>query len=144
MLWWMWLLLGLGLLVVEIIVPGGFFMVFFALGAFVVAGLAAAGMGGPVLAQGLTFVVVSLASLALFRKKLIERFKPAEHLERSLADVVGGVATASVDMAAGAVGKAEFRGTTWNVRNGGNGAITKGQRCTVEKVEGLMLWIRGE
>jgi membrane protein implicated in regulation of membrane protease activity len=144
MLWWMWLLLGLGLLVVEIIVPGGFFMVFFGLGAFVVAGLASAGFGGSVLAQGLTFVVVSLASLALFRKKLIERFKPAEHLERSLADVVGGVATASGDMAAGAIGKAEFRGTTWNVRNGGHAPIAKGQRCTVEKVEGLMLWIRGE
>ncbi|MBI4678677.1 MAG: NfeD family protein [Elusimicrobia bacterium] len=142
--WWMWLILGLGLLAGELVTPGGFFVIFFAMSALVVALLVGLGAGGPVWAQGLVFVALSVVSLLLFRKRLLARFRPSDDLGKSLADVVGGVATAQDDIAPGAVGKAEYRGTPWAVRNCGDKPIAKDQRCRVQKVEGLMLFIMPE
>lgn len=144
MTWWMWLFLGLGLLAGELVTPGGFFVIFFAFSALVVALLTRVGAGGPVWVQGLVFVVLAVLSLALFRKRLLQRFRPSDDLSKTLGDVVGGVATAQDDIAPGAVGKAEYRGTPWNVRNSGAKLITKGLRCRVQKVEGLMLFIEPE
>ena len=42
------------------------------------------------------------------------------------------------------LGKAELRGTSWSARNRGAAALARGQRCVVEKVDGLMLWVRPE
>jgi membrane protein implicated in regulation of membrane protease activity len=54
------------------------------------------------------------------------------------------VATASQDLAPGAIGKAELRGTPWTVRNVGEQPLRAGQRCRVTGKEGLMLFLRGE
>ncbi len=58
--------------------------------------------------------------------------------------LVGEVATLTDDLAAGAVGKAELRGTTWTVLNRGEGPLARGQRCRVVAVDGLTLQVRGE
>ena len=42
----------------------------------------------------------------------------------------------------GGVGKAELRGTTWTARTEAASPLAKGQRCRVERVEGLTLWLR--
>jgi inner membrane protein len=42
------------------------------------------------------------------------------------------------------VGKAEMRGTAWNTRNIGDQPLARGQRCRVERVEGLMIFVRAE
>jgi inner membrane protein len=42
------------------------------------------------------------------------------------------------------VGKAEMRGTSWNTRNIGDQPLARGQRCRVERVEGLMIFVRAE
>jgi len=39
-------------------------------------------------------------------------------------------------------GKAELRGTAWNARNVGDTPIAESQRCRVERVDGLTLWVR--
>ena len=44
--WWMWVLVGIGLLVVEMATPGGLFALFFGVGALVVAALSLVGVGG--------------------------------------------------------------------------------------------------
>lgn len=141
MTWWMWLIVGLGLFAGELVTPGGFFVIFFAVSALVVMALSLLGVAGPIWAQGLTFVTLAVVLLALFRKRLLERFRPNDELGRSLADVVGGVAEPREDIPPGGVGKAEYRGTPWSVRNVGDKPILKGQRCRVQKVEGLMLFV---
>jgi membrane protein implicated in regulation of membrane protease activity len=40
-------------------------------------------------------------------------------------------------------GKVEMRGTSWTARSAG-GTFAVGQRCRVERVDGLTLWIRPE
>ena len=142
--WWMWALAGLILLGAELMTPGGFFMLFFGLAALAEALLVGLGAGGPLWAQIACFSVLSVISLLGFRKKLMDRFKPPAGMELGMADVVGGIVLAQGDIAPGAVGKAEFRGTIWQVRNSGAAAIAKDIRCRIGKVEGLMLHISPE
>jgi len=42
------------------------------------------------------------------------------------------------------VGKAELRGSSWSARSATGAALHKGQRCRVDRVEGLTLWLRPE
>jgi membrane protein implicated in regulation of membrane protease activity len=46
------------------------------------------------------------------------------------------------DLQPAGIGKAEMRGSTWNARNVGETVLRRGQRATVEHVEGLVLYVR--
>jgi membrane protein implicated in regulation of membrane protease activity len=140
--WWIWVLGGLVLLLAEILTPGGFFVVFFGAGAILVGALKAVGWAGPAWAEWLAFTVLSVAALVLFREPLMRRFrleqgKPVDRLE-------GETALVTEDVAPGGVGKAEMRGASWTARSSGAVALARGQRCRVERVEGLTLWLRAE
>jgi inner membrane protein len=140
--WWIWVLGGLVLLLGEVLTPGGFFVVFFGAGAILVGALKLLGWGGPAWAEWLVFTVLSVASLALFRDPLMRRFnlksgRPVDRLE-------GERALVTEDVAPGGVGKAEMRGTSWTARSVSREALARGQRCRVERVEGLTLWLKAE
>ena len=142
MAWWIWVLGGLGLLVAEITLPGGFFSIFFGLGAILVGAAKALGWDGPAWAEWLVFSVLSVAGLLLFRKPLMRQFalndtKPVDRIEGESAVVLE-------DVAPGGVGKAELRGSAWSARTQDALPLARGQRCRVERVEGLTLWLRAE
>jgi membrane protein implicated in regulation of membrane protease activity len=141
MLWWTWLLLGLGLLLLEVVTPGGFFFLFFGVSALVVGTLAGAGMTSEV-AQLVVFGVVTTGSLLLFRSPLQQRFQRKP--EPQVDSIPGEVATLTEDLPPHGTGKAELRGTTWNVENATASPMSKGQRSRVERVEGLTLFVRPE
>jgi hypothetical protein len=142
MAWWIWVLGGLVLLVAEVTTPGGFFAIFFGAGAILVGALKALGWDGPAWAEWLVFTVLSVVSVALFRRPLMRRFnlsssKPVDRME-------GERALVTEDVAPGGVGKAEMRGASWTARTAGDAILEKGRRCRVERVEGLTLWLRAE
>ena len=143
MYWWLWLVLGLVLLALEAITPGGFYVLFFGVGALVVGTAAGLGIGGPVWAQWLLFSVISVALLVLFRPYLLrvtrsqERPDPIDTLE-------GEIATPLEDISPGAVGRAELRGTTWTALNQDSRMLGRGERCRVARVDGLTLSLRAE
>ena len=56
----------------------------------------------------------------------------------------GETALVTEDVAPGGVGKAEMRGTSWTARTSAATLLARGQRCRVERVEGLTLWLRPE
>jgi membrane protein implicated in regulation of membrane protease activity len=141
--WWVWVLIGLALLGVEVFTPGGFFVLFFGVGALAVGILVGLGAGGPPWAQWLIFSVVSVVSLLLFRNRLLTWFGHGEP-GRRLDTLEDEVATPLEDLAPGAVGKAELRGTSWTARNADERPLARGQRCRVSRVEGLTLHLRGE
>jgi membrane protein implicated in regulation of membrane protease activity len=141
MSWWMWILLGLVLLVGEILTPGGFYIIFFGFGAICVGLLSLLGIQLGLAAEGLIFAIVSVTACALFRKPLLERFRRLTP-EITVDTLIGETAIAKVDLPAGATGKVELRGTSWNARNAAEVPINKDQRCLVESVEGLTLLIR--
>jgi membrane protein implicated in regulation of membrane protease activity len=144
MAWSVWLLLGAALVLVELMTPGGFYFIFFASAALIVGLLVASGLVGPAWSQGLLFSLLSIASLLLFRKRLLEMFRPSESLTEGMADVVGGVVVLLEDLAPDALGKAEFRGTRWAARNAAQETLKSGQRCRIERIEGLTLFVKAE
>lgn len=139
MTWWIWVLLGFVLLAIEL-ASTTMHIGFFAAGAFLVAILVGSGWQGPLWAQLLVFTLFSLVALVFIRPIVMKKLRLNE--TRVVDSLVGEQAIALDDIGAQSIGKAEMRGSSWNARNIGADSITKGQRCTVEQVEGLLLHIR--
>ena len=138
MAWWMWALVGFGLFACEMLTPGGFYFIFFGVGACVTSALVSAGLVGPEWAQWLVFTVVSLVCLIPLRGRLV-RWAAGEM--RPVDSLVGEEAVLLDDLLPGGVAKAELRGTTWSVRTAGGQALQRGARRRVARVDGLTLWL---
>lgn len=144
MVWWIWAFLGLVLLGVELVTPGGFYILFFGLSALVVAALVGFGMAEAEWAQWLLFSALSVGSLLIFRGPLLRMIKSHEVAGPAVDTMVGEIATPLEDLSPGGTGKAECHGAAWTARNAGLVGLAKGQRSRVERVEGLTLWLTPE
>jgi inner membrane protein len=143
MQWWHWAVLGLVLGLLELATPGGFFILFFGIGALLVAVLSLLGVAGPLWVQWVLFGAFSVVTLFFFRDPLLRRMRASERT--GLVDsLTADVAVVKEDIAPGAIGRAELRGTNWTARNVGPAALHRGQRCAVHKVDGLTLHITAE
>ena len=143
--WWVWLVFGLLLVAIEVFTPGGFFLLFFGVSALLVGVLAATSFpfASSLPVQILIFLLVSISGLVLFRNALVTRFgRLGRGRGREVDSLMDSVATALEDLAPGAMGKVELRGSTWAARNSGGVPVVRGQRCAVERVDGLTLWVR--
>jgi inner membrane protein len=144
---WIWLLAGLGFFVLEAMTPGGFYLFFFGVGAVIV-GLMDVfgrqlgfGLQGLVF-QSLMFVAISIVATLAFRKPLLARFQHSVP-EGTVDNLVGETAKALEEIPSNTVGTAELRGSSWSALNIGERTIPLAARCRVERVEGLMLHVRG-
>ncbi len=140
MVWWLWVLLGIGLLVVEMLTPGGLFALFFGVGALATA--IASGAGASPAWQWVLFTAISLVLLATLRGKLQARL--SGRTQPPVDSLVGEEAVLLEDLPAGGVGKAELRGVPWSARLSAGGPLPAGRRCRVERVDGLTLWLRAD
>ena len=138
------MLLGFALVGCEVMTPGGFFFLFFGLGAITVGVLAALGAGGPGWVQWLLFSLISIGFLVPLRGWLLRRVATGDDAAARVDVLVGQVAVLLDDLPPGEVGKAELRGTAWTARNEGERALRRGQRGKVTRVDGLTLWLQPE
>jgi membrane protein implicated in regulation of membrane protease activity len=136
--WWIWILVGLVLLVVEIATPGGFFALFFGVSALVVAALSALGLAAWI--QWLVFAALGVVLLLALRRRLTSALPGPTRLDA----LVGELALPLDDLAPGATGKAELRGTPWTAFNASALPLARGQRCRVQRVAELVLHIQPE
>ena len=137
------MIVGLVLLACEMITPGTFFFMFLGISG-VLAGLVAwIAPDLPAWVPWLLFSIFSAVSLAFFRKPLMEKFKLSGKHGHKVDSLVGETALALEDIAPGAIGKVELRGASWTACNAGTQAIQRSGRPTVERVEGLTLYIKG-
>lgn len=143
LLWWHWVALGLVLVVLELAAPGGFYFIFFGVGALVVGVLSAFDAGGPEWAQILLFSVLSLLSLVLFRARILGKLQGSRRAT-DMDTLVGEVGTLAQELPPGGVGKVELRGTSWSAKNTSEVALKRGERCVVVRVEGLTLFVGPE
>jgi len=141
--WWHWLVLGLLLVLAELVSAGGFYVIFFGVAALVVGVLAGAGVAGPLWIQLLLFSVLSVATLLLFRGRLLEWMQP-DPQRPEVDSLIGEIGLASEDLAPGVVGRVEVRGSTWSARNTATGAVVRGTRVRVVRVDGLTLHVEPE
>lgn len=141
--WWHWLVFGLVLVLAEVATAGGFYIIFFGIGAIVVGLLSSANVAGPVGIQILLFSVISVGSLLLFRRRLLGWFQ-TDPQAPAVDQLVGEVAVVTEEVAPGGVGKVELRGAAWSARTTGAAALTRGTRCRVTRIDGLMLFVEPE
>ena len=58
--------------------------------------------------------------------------------------LIGEVAVPLEDLAPGAVGEAELRGSAWTAKNVDARPLARGERSIVAQVDGLVLSLRGQ
>jgi membrane protein implicated in regulation of membrane protease activity len=138
MSWWLWLLLGLVLSALELAAFGGFYLIFFGVGAFFVGLFTALDLTGPPAAQWLIFTVASVVMLLVFRRPILRLIQPVRVEPEAL---VGEIASTMGAIQPGEIGRAELRGTVWSARNAHTVELARGARCRVERVDGLTLFL---
>lgn len=138
--WWIWVVAAVALVAVEMLTPGGFYFLFFGTGALVAGLLALLGVNS-LTVQSIAFLGVSVASVLGFRKPLLAKFQ-SKRISHHVDSMVGETAILVATLYPGEFGQAELRGSNWKVRNIGGVALTAGQRCIVEQVDGLTLNVR--
>jgi inner membrane protein len=144
MTWWLWLLLGLALLASEAFTPGTFFVFFFGLSGIAV------GLGVwldphlPGWLQWFLFALFSVLSVAFLRGPLLRRIMPVQREGLAVDSLIGEVAVPLQDLAPGAVGKAELRGSAWTAKNVDARPLARGERSFVAQVDGLVLSLRAQ
>lgn len=138
--WWAWILSGLVLLGLELAL-GSFYLLFLGLAAIVVGVLAMFGASGPLWLEWLLFIVFSLGLVLLLRKPLLGKFVIHDDA-RDIDSLVGKEAIVVEAIPPGGNGKVEMRGTIWSAHNSGVSLLAPGQRCRVERVQGLSLWVQ--
>jgi membrane protein implicated in regulation of membrane protease activity len=137
--WWIWVLVGLLLIGIEL-AASTLHIGLFAIGAFTVALLVALGVHMPLWAELMTFTTVSVVAIVVVRPILIRKLKL--DTKRIVDTMVGEQAITLDEIAPAGIGKAEMRGTTWSARNIGETVLTRGQRCVVTDIEGLLIHVR--
>jgi len=134
---WLWLAGGLALVVAELATPSGFFIIFFGVGALAVGVLKALGAINDLATELLLFSVLSVVSLALFRRLLMSKVQSPP--PPKIDSLVGVLAIVQESLSPGVVGKVEVRGSTWSARNTSDVTLSPGQRARVAAIDGLML-----
>lgn len=144
MSWWLWTILGILAIVVEVNATRDFSLFCVGLSAMLVAALAGFDVVGAAWAQWLCFSALAIALLLLLRTPLQRWVSPRDRQVKKMDYLVGEVAHPVGDIPAEGFGKAELRGTTWTARNDADAVLLKGQRCRVTKVDGLTIWVIAE
>lgn len=113
-----WFLLGIGLFLAEMVVPG-FVIFFFGVGAWVTAMCIWIGFASSNTPQLLIFLISSLVALALFRSKgkqnLIGKVTGVLGRDQTIDDIRGERAIVMRDITPGVLGgKVEYHGTLWD------------------------------
>ncbi|MCX7835969.1 MAG: NfeD family protein [bacterium] len=137
MIWWLWVVLGSLLLVIEMITPGGFYIFFFGVGAILTGLLLLFGIPMKLALQIILFLVISVVSLILFRKRLMQKMESSN--SEKVDSVIGESAISTSEIPVDEVGTVEFRGVPWKAKNIGSKPIEKGNTCYIKKVVGLRL-----
>jgi membrane protein implicated in regulation of membrane protease activity len=139
MAWWVWVLAAFLLLTIEFFATTAH-VGFFAIGAFLVAIIVGAGIPMPLWGQLLTFSISSVVLLIWVRPIVVRKL--GFNVTKMVDSLVGEQAVALSDLPVSAEGRAQLRGSTWTARNVGETPLLKGQRCIVEQVVGLTIYVR--
>lgn len=140
--WWLWICVGLFLLLAEAVTPGGFYLFFVGIAALIAGALAALGVDAAWLQIAL-FAVLSAVFIVVFRKPLVERVRRTTR-QADTPEFIGETARAVEAIAAGKEGKIELRGTIWHARNTGTVDLPENAACTIVTREGIRMTVVGK
>jgi len=139
---WIWISIGVALLILEVLVQTEFWLAFIGLAALLVGATTWLGLGGPLWMQWLQLAVFSVILTVFVRKQLHEKIvRPAPGIAPEL---VGERVRLGEAIAPGATGTVEHRGSSWPAHNVGPTALEPGAHATIRRVAGIELEIEAE
>lgn len=130
-----WLVVAVLTLIAELFTVSFFFM-FLAAGAAVTALLTGLGVTSEATSQFLCFSLVSLVSMALFRRYTVRFFGKNEKVDE-YRDFVGHRATVVEAIPHNGEGRINYRGTLWIALSEDNSPIAEGTPVIVRRMEGI-------
>ena len=140
---WGWLVVGIGLLGVEMfVIDAQFYLVFLGVSAALVGLIDLADGTIPAWEQWLAFAVLSIVTMLAFRDRVYQLVrKRTGHVEQRLT--LGDRVVIPVRLEPGQSCRAEYRGSSWTARNVDQQAIDAGKEAVIAHVDGLTLHVRG-
>lgn len=142
MAWWAWLILGIGLLGVEMfVIDAQFYLVFVGISAVVVGLTGLSGVMLPQWGQWLVFAVLSLAAMFAFRRRIYELVRGRSgHVQERVTS--GDRVVVPMRLEHGQECRVEYRGSSWTARNVDAAAIQAGAEAEIVSVAELTLHLR--
>ena len=142
MTWWIWIILGLFVFVLELFVPSGFFLFIIGLSGVLTGLLTLTQLIPTVWLQCFVCALIATALMVGIRKKMVARLG-VPSLKRGGSVYGSTVLISSDDIPAGKDGVGELRGTVWTVRNAGTAVLKKGESYKIDSMEGVTLIVKG-
>jgi membrane protein implicated in regulation of membrane protease activity len=142
MSWWAWLILGIGLLGVEMfVIDAQFYLVFIGVAAVFVGLIGLSGVTLPEWAEWLVFAVVSLATMFAFRRRIYQLVRGRSgHVQERVTS--GDKVVVPMRLEQGQECRVEYRGSSWTARNVDAAAIQAGAQAEIVRVDELTLHLR--
>ncbi|GAB4350855.1 MAG: hypothetical protein Kow006_14120 [Gammaproteobacteria bacterium] len=139
-----WFLIGLGLALAELAVPG-VILIFFGAGAWIVAATTWLGVTLSLEWQLFTFAIASVALLVLLRRwikgRLYGHVKEEQDLNVDLDEFAGHAVTVLESIEPGRTdGRVEFKGARWHAV--ADEKIEPGEAAVIDSVDGITLKVR--
>ncbi len=140
----LWFVVGLALALAEMAAPG-VILIFFGLGAWIVALTTWAGLTPGLQSQLLVFALASTACLVGLRRWIKNHFyghvSDVQDPDVNLDEFTGRPVEVVEDLEPGrSDGRVEFKGASWRARS--SQPIARGARAVIEEVDGLVLVVR--
>jgi membrane protein implicated in regulation of membrane protease activity len=142
--WWAWLVLGIGLLGVEMfVIDAQFYLVFVGLSAATVGLLGLVGVDLPAWLQWLVFSALALGAMFGLRQRLYDMIrKRGGQVDERLT--IGDRVVIAARLEPGQSGRVDYRGSSWTARNVDSRAIEAGSEVSIAAIDGLTLHVKAE
>jgi membrane protein implicated in regulation of membrane protease activity len=142
--WWAWLVLGIGLLGVEMfVIDAQFYLVFVGLSAATVGLLGLVGVDLPSWLQWLVFSALALGAMFGLRQRLYDMIrKRGGQVDERLT--IGDRVLIAARLEPGQSGRVDYRGSSWTARNVDSRAIEAGSEASIAAIDGLTLHVKAE
>lgn len=136
---WIWLILGIAMMALELLLPSGFFLFILGTAGLSVGILVAAGMVSGWLIEVCVFCGIALLVWVLLGKRLSGLFAPKGPQQGQL---VGSVVVVAEEIAPGGHGNGELWGTQWRLENVDQTPLTAGSEAVVVSSQGIRLRVK--
>jgi membrane protein implicated in regulation of membrane protease activity len=142
MAWWGWLVVGIGLLAVEMfVIDAEFYLVFLGASATIVGLLGLAGIPLPEWAQWLLFAGLAIVTMFGFRRRVYAAVRGnAGHVRERVT--AGDSVVVPTRLEPGQTCRVEYRGTSWSARNIDVQPIAEGSEAIISHIDDLTLHVK--
>ena len=139
MTWYIWLILFLAFLGLEIITTGIFFFLCFSTGALF--SMVCSLLGTSFQTEVIVFCAVSLGSILLIRP-LFKRYFAKKKVETNIDSLIGSPAVVTEKIKSNYMGKIKVAGEIWNAVCKQNIDVEVGESVVIESIDGTKLVVR--